>query len=216
MSNDLILLLPTICLLACAMSLWFEAKNLNQLTLKTKLLASLAFVGFAWQLGAINSSYGQIMLFGLALSLMGDVLLAMKGRKLYFLLGIGAFLLAHIAYAVAFYQLGFDATKLALILPVVMAFLLITTWWLRPHLNGPFVLAVPVYLLAIGVMLVFAWGNQSTSAYAWVIGGASLFAFSDLWVARNRFIQADIRNRIVGLPIYYLAQLMLAYSIAVH
>ena len=213
MNDKLILLLPTICLLAGAMSLWFEAKNLNDLALKTKFLASLAFVGFAWQLGAMHSSYGQIMLFGLASSLLGDVLLAIKGRKLYFLLGIGAFLLAHIAYAVAFYQVGFEATELPLIVPVVMAFLLITAWWLRPHLQGPFVLAVPAYLLAIGLMLVFAWANQSTNAFAWIIGGASLFAISDLWVARNRFIQADIRNRIIGLPIYYIAQLMLAYSV---
>ena len=59
------------------MTLWFEAKSaqsesMQKLKVKTKLLASLAFVGFAWDLGAADSTYGQVMLAGLVLSLAGD------------------------------------------------------------------------------------------------------------------------------------------------
>ncbi len=207
-------LLPIICLFGCALSISFEAKNLGQLTIKAKLLASLAFVGFAWTLGAWQSSYGQLIFVGLLLSLVGDVLLALKGKKTYFLLGIAAFLLAHVIYSLAFFTTGFDTAKLPLILPVIGIFILATGLWLRQHLTGTFVFAVPAYLIAIGVMLVFAWGNQASAAWIWVVGGASLFAISDLLVARNRFIKPDINNRIVGLPMYYIAQLMLAYSIS--
>lgn len=209
----MIFILPTLCLFACGLSIWFESKDLPNLTLKAKLAASLAFVGFAWGMGAWENLYGQILLIGLILSLFGDVLLAMKGNKKWFLLGIGAFLLAHIFYTLAFAQTGFASEKLPLVVPVVLVFLIITGLWLRNHLQGIFKFAVPAYLLAIGLMLVFAWCNQSLQAYWWIVTGATLFALSDLFVARNRFVQPEIINRIIGLPVYYIAQLILAYSI---
>ncbi len=213
------LLLPTICLFACALSLGFEAKQQNKLALKTKLLASLAFVGFAWELGAWQSSYGQLILMGLLLSMVGDVMLAMKNNSRYFILGIGFFLLAHLIYAGAFLSTGFNTAQLPLIRLLIMALLvilIITGLWLKPHLQGSLKVAVPAYLTAIGLMLVTAWGSMASHAWVWIISGASLFAVSDLFVARQRFIQSEIRNRIIGLPIYYIAQLMLAYSIAFH
>ncbi len=209
----MILFLPTLCLLTCGLSIWFESREQHQLALKAKLAASLAFVGFAWDLGASDSSYGQILLIGLVLSLFGDVLLAIKGNKKWFLLGIAAFLLAHVFYTIAFAQTGFDTARLPLVAPVVLVFLSVTALWLRRHLQGIFSIAVPAYLLAIGLMLVFAWCNQSVMGFWWIASGASLFALSDLFVARNRFVQPAISNRIIGLPIYYVAQLLLAYSV---
>ena len=209
----MILFLPTLCLLTCGLSIWFESREQNQLALKAKLAASLAFVGFAWDLGAWETHYGKVLLIGLVLSLLGDVLLAMKGHKKWFLLGIGAFLLAHVFYTFAFAQTGFETARLPLVAPIVLIFLTVTALWLRKHLQGIFIVAVPAYLLAIGVMLVFAWCNQSMTAYWWITSGATLFALSDLFVARNRFVQPAISNRVIGLPIYYVAQLILAYSV---
>ena len=77
---------------------------------------------------------------------------------------------------------------------------------------GVFKIAVPMYLLAIGAMLLFAWSGGEINY--WIVSGATLFAISDLFVARNRFVKAESINRIIGLPIYYIAQLMLAYSIS--
>lgn len=210
----MILFLPTLCLLTCGLCIWFESHEQNQLALKAKLTASLAFVGFAWDLGAWGNLYGQVLLIGLILSLFGDVLLAIKGHKKWFLLGIAAFLLAHVFYTIAFAQTGFDTAKLPLIAPAVLIFLIITALWLKKHLQGIFTIAVPAYLLAIGLMLIFAWCNQSHSAWWWIAVGASLFALSDLFVAHNRFIHTATINRIIGLPIYYVAQLLLAYSVS--
>ena len=206
-------LLPAVCLFACALSIGFETKQLSTLALKTKLLASVAFVGFAWDLGAWNNSYGQILFAGLVLSMLGDLLLALTARK-WFPLGIAAFLLAHLAYAMAFLQTGFASEKLVLILPLIFLTLLVVGLWLRRHLYGTFKILVPLYLMAIGLMLVLAWGNAALNAWWWIVSGASLFAISDLFVARNRFVQAADINRIIGLPIYYIAQLMLTYSIS--
>ena len=208
------LLLPVVGLFACSFALWAEANNQHKLNSKGKFLASLAFVGFAWDLGAVETIYGQMLLLGLILCLIGDVLLSLHGRSWSFLLGIAAFLLAHIAYAIAFSLTGFTTEKLPLVIPVVALFLLTTALWLRKHLTGKYLFAVPAYLLAIGSMLVFAWCNQSLTAGWLIAAGASLFALSDLFVARNRFIQPSHINRIIGLPIYYVAQLMLAYTVS--
>ncbi len=215
MTDQLLWLLPVICLLACGLTLWFDTQSQQQLKLKTKLLASLAFVGFAWDLGAGDSLYGQLLLTGLVLSLAGDVLLAKPGNKRWFVCGMAAFLLAHMAYAIAFSTMGSVTARLPLVLPLIVLLVLGIGLWLRNYLSGVFKVAVPAYLLAIGTMLVMAWlvptsiGQQQL----WIVAGASLFALSDVWVARNRFTEPAFVNRLVGLPLYYVAQLLLAYSV---
>ena len=46
-----------------------------------------------------------------------------------------------------------------------------------------------------------------------VFTGALLFYLSDLFVARNRFMEKSFINRLMGLPLYYTAQFLLAFSI---
>ena len=43
-----------------------------------------------------------------------------------------------------------------------------------------------------------------------VLAAAVAFLASDLFVARDRFVERDWRNRAVGLPLYYVAQLVFA------
>lgn len=214
MTDRLDWLLPVICLLACFMTLWFESQDMQKHKFKTKLLASLAFVGFAWNLGAAGNLYGQILFAGLILSLIGDVLLALKNTKHAFILGIGAFLLAHVFYALAFSTMGSMTHKLAWVLPSILILLIGMGLWLRPYLQGIFQVAVPAYLLVIGCMLMMAWLVPNITPYIWIITGASLFALSDVFVARNRFIKSAMINRMIGLPLYYVSQLILAYSIS--
>lgn len=46
-----------------------------------------------------------------------------------------------------------------------------------------------------------------------VFGGALLFYLSDIFVARDRFLKTSFLNRLVGLPIYYAGQFLLAFSV---
>jgi len=85
-------------------------------------------------------------------------------------------------------------------------------FWLRNHLKDEFKIFVPIYILIIGLMLAF-------SVYAWegsfrngVVIGAVLFAGSDLLVARETFIKSDFNNKLIGIPLYYVAQIFLALS----
>ena len=43
--------------------------------------------------------------------------------------------------------------------------------------------------------------------------GAVLFYVSDIFVARDRFVTPSPLNQRIGLPLYYAAQIALAFSI---
>ena len=45
-----------------------------------------------------------------------------------------------------------------------------------------------------------------------VYAGALLFYVSDIFVARHRFVKKEFINRAIGLPMYYTAQFMIAFS----
>ena len=53
----------------------------------------------------------------------------------------------------------------------------------------------------------------TTAAQALILGGAVAFYLSDLFVARDRFVSEGITNRVIGLPLYYGGQYLLAFSV---
>jgi uncharacterized membrane protein YhhN len=55
-----------------------------------------------------------------------------------------------------------------------------------------------------------AWGKEGSLL---MLVGAVLFYISDVFVARDRFVTSDVWNRYLGLPLYYAAQLALAYTV---
>jgi uncharacterized membrane protein YhhN len=88
--------------------------------------------------------------------------------------------------------------------------------WLRAH-AGRMLIPVTVYIAAISLMLVGAWAvfrlPTTTPAAAWcVLAGALFFYLSDLCVARQRFVAEGFVNRLLGLPLYYAGQFLLAWS----
>lgn len=178
----------------------------------TKVAASSSFVLFAVTKGALATHYGRLVLAALVLSWIGDVMLLSR-RSHMFIGGIGAFLLAHICFAVAFLsgtvQLGWTATALAV--TAVAGYALYR--WLRPRLIGVFAVAVPVYIAAIMLMVSFAVGITASEMPWNVAAGAVIFAVSDLFVARDRFVLQSFDNKLWGIPLYYIAQLMLAASV---
>ena len=66
-----------------------------------KLAASSGFVAVGLVLGATGSRYGQWLLAALLLGWLGDALLLSR-RPRAFLGGLGAFLLSHLCFALAF------------------------------------------------------------------------------------------------------------------
>jgi len=78
------------------------------------------------------------------------------------------------------------------------------------------VMRVPVFTY-VAVISVMVWGAAAAvlagGAARPLLIGALLFYFSDLAVARDRFVQKAFINRALGLPAYYLGQLLLAASV---
>jgi uncharacterized membrane protein YhhN len=175
-----------------------------------KPLASSMFVCVALEAGALGSFYGRAVLAGLALSLAGDLLLIPVARPRVFLAGVAAFLLAHVAYGIAFLSRPLSPAGLVgagVLVTLVMAGVL---RWLRPSLSRRMVPAIRAYVVAIGVMTTLA-SSVALAGGPWqVAAGALMFTASDLAVARDRFVRSGFVNRAWGLPLYYAAQLLLA------
>jgi len=208
-------LLIAICLLGCAATIVSEGRNYSKGKWIFKPLASTAFILLAYSVGALDSTYGTWILLGLALSWLGDVLLIPKDSKQSFILGIISFLLGHVAYTLGFWSLGFNLPALF----ISIAGAVIASWfihrWLSASLEGPFKAVVPIYIGVIMVMVVTAISAAIHVAAVGLIVGAVLFAVSDIFVARERFVTSGIVNRLVGLPMYYIAQLILAMSVVI-
>jgi len=144
------------------------------------------------------------------LGAIGDLLLL--GERT-FVPGLFAFLLEHVCLIAAFaVALPMSAWPPAAAVPVVLLSAMILRW-LWPHLTR---LRWPVaaYVFAISLM---AWGALSAAiagALPWWAGPAGvLFILSDITVARHRFVTPGFANRLVGLPMYYTAQVLLALLI---
>ncbi len=177
----------------------------------SKLAASMCFVLIAIVLGAWGTRYGQLLLIALLLGMLGDGLLLMR-HSAGFMAGLGAFLLSHGFFAASFLQghVSAEVVVVASALAVVLA--LIALRWLLPHTPRHFKVPVLLYVAVILVMCVTATGYAIPSGSWLVLAGAWLFAASDLSVARDRFVCQAYVNRLWGLPTYFVAQLLLAWS----
>jgi uncharacterized membrane protein YhhN len=178
-----------------------------------KPLASFAFVLSALQRGAPYTRYGRLVLVALALSWLGDVLLIPERQPRVFRAGIGAFGLAHVIYLAAFVSRSVDSLRMALAAGPAALALVFAARWLRPHLTDELRAAVYAYMGILSAMLVAAAGASALDAR--IFAGAALFYLSDLCVARDRFVAPGFGNALVGLPLYYAAQLVLAASVGV-
>lgn len=179
---------------------------------KPAAAACFLWAALAW--GALDSLYGRWILAGLALSACGDVLLIVPGRTRAFQIGIGAFLLGHVAYAGAFAALDLELR----VLGVASLLMGLVAWrtlrWLMPHVPSDFRAPVGAYVAVIGTMVVLAFAATAGGAPPLAAIGALAFAASDLSVARDRFVAPGFSNAAWGLPLYFAAQLALASTVA--
>lgn len=178
-----------------------------------KPLASLGFIATAYAAGATESVYGNNLLIGLGACALGDLLLIPRGAKLWFLLGMLSFAIGHGAYAVSFARYGINDTATLYALVPMALVAIFTLRWLGPHMPLMMLSPIRMYIAVICVMNAFAFGASYASNHWLILVGATVFAVSDLFVARERFIQPAFNNQLIGLPLYYGAQLLLAYSV---
>jgi uncharacterized membrane protein YhhN len=178
-----------------------------------KLVASTAFVALAVNAGGFASLYGRLILTGLALSWCGDMFLVGESREA-FLGGLAAFLLAHLAYVGAFIARGYQrGWAFGAAVPILI--IAIGVWaWLQPYTPSDMSAPVRAYIAVISLMVIFAFGTHGRARSLLITGGAVAFFLSDLSVAALRLVQTEIPTYVVGLPLYYAAQVCFALSVS--
>ncbi len=200
-------------LMGVALELAVDVRGRHGVLYLGKPLASSVFVAVALHENAMDSGYGQAIFVGLTLSWFGDMFLIPKGAKRWFAAGLVSFLLGHIAYVVAFFVYGGDLSLFWLSVLAVSVPAMLVLRWLWPHVGHPMRSPVVAYVFVISMMLSAAYmAFQSDENYI-ILLGATLFYLSDLFVARHRFVRSERVNRLVGLPLYYAGQFMLAVTV---
>ena len=180
-----------LCLIAMCLVLFAEARAIAALRAVAKTIASGSFVLFAWQCGALDTGPAGVWLVaGLLFAVAGDLCL-LSTNKQWFLGGIGAFLLTHVCYCIAFGVLGMKWTAVGVSL-VPLTLLAWGVWrWLGPHV-GALSVPVRVYIVVICFMVACSVGCAAADPSPARLGlmvCAVLFFASDLSVALERFVQ---------------------------
>ena len=211
---DMIIIIAAAVLLAGL--LYFEKIGNQKGKLPTKTILSCLFIITALLQPHPNPEYFYILLIGLIFCLGGDVFLALPQERM-FLFGLVSFLMGHVCYVLCFFYVAdlnpwtWGGSAIGLAISGLVFFRL------RPHL-GPMLVPVIVYIIVITAMVTGAFtvlGDarlHSTGRFL-VIFGAVSFYISDLFVARDRFLKTEFSNRLLGLPLYYHGQFLLAFSI---
>jgi uncharacterized membrane protein YhhN len=213
MLNALIIILAIFLL---AGLLYFEKQGNRKAALPTKTLLSSLFIITALLQPHPLPGYFYLLLIGLIFCLGGDVFLALPQEKM-FLCGLVSFLLGHVFYVTAFFAIAHLHQWTWVGLGICLVLSGGIYFWLRPHL-GSMHLPVLFYVIVITVMVVGAWSiigdNQlSLTGRVVVFVGAVSFYFSDVFVARDRILKPEFLNRLIGLPLYYFGQFLLAFSV---
>ncbi len=196
--------------------LFAEKRRRTGLILSFKTPLSVLFVGAALIQQHPAQSYYQWVLAGLVCGLIGDVCLALKGKKA-FRAGLASFLLGHILYVVAFAGLTRSSDWMTLGHLFIAAVSLGVFRWLRPHL-GTMLIPVALYVIVISIMAAAAWvaflnPDLRRSGALTLLLGSILFYVSDVLTARDRFVESAFVNRLIGLPLYYSGQFLIAFSV---
>jgi len=213
MLNTLIIVLAAILLPGL---LYFENRVNKKGLLLNKTVLSLLFVFAAVVQPHPISIYYYCLLTGLIFCLGGDIFLALH-QKMMFLFGLIFFLIGHIFYIFGFFYVAQSNQWTWLGFLTVLVISVWIYFWLRPHL-GSMNVPVVLYTIIITIMFSGAWSvlgdsNLDSPGRIMIFIGACSFYFSDIFVARDRFLKKEFRNRLIGLPMYYTGQFLLAFSV---
>jgi len=163
-------------------------------------------------IGVPQTTFARLVTAGVALSLVGDVALLSDTNRA-FMIGLAAFLLAHIAYVIAFLGVAVwsaHVVGVAVVMIVSSVALLRATWEGATGMHGPTI----AYGVVITTMVVSAsatvGGPLLMAPFAAV--GAILFYVSDSSLAINKFRRPIPHVALLAFGVYWLGQLGIAIS----
>lgn len=176
-----------------------------------KPLTTAALVGVAATLDPASSDQRVAFVIALVFSLAGDVALMLPSDR--FVVGLGSFLIAHVAYIVGFAIVGGTTSRLVIGVAVVAV---LTVPLARRYLRAlstsdrrELVVPVVLYMSAIAAMFVGA----ITVGQVLAIAGAYFFYVSDSLIAETRFVGPRTWGQLTIIVTYHVAQAMLVLSL---
>jgi len=206
-----------ITLIAGLAALIFEARyagnddeSVSASITKTASTALLALVG-------VLSGSPTLVVLGLTCGALGDFALSRPGDR-WFLAGMAAFALGHLAYVFEFatrFAGGPVPWLLGPVMALMIALVLLTVFWIAPK-AGALCLPVRLYSLIIGAMALTAAALPATNDHAIVQIGVALFVASDLVLALRLFVLNDTRMRLWAArllwPLYWGGQALILWG----
>ncbi len=202
---------------ASSLSLWLHLRaesrgERQRVYLFKPLTTTLLLLLPVLSTSAHGARYQLAIVVGLVCSLIGDICLMLPRDR--FVPGLASFLLAHIAYLVAFTTDVPLGTAPALALPLLaLAVPLLRLLW--PDLGA---LRIPVLVYAVTILLMvwLAWGRSwtlLTPGSMFAAMGATLFMASDAILALNRFHRPLRQAQSRIMTSYVAAQALIALSV---
>lgn len=153
--------------------------------------------------------FWQWLIPALLFSLFGDIAL-MFAKESAFLIGMGAFALAHLAYIVFYGKLKAKFRPVPLVLALVFAFGSLTLLLQLVQIPAQFQVPIYAYFAFLSLHLCFsvlAFADGKISY--WPLIGIGLFIFSDWWIAYSKFgggVSLFWQDRIMIMSTYAAAQ----------
>ena len=180
----------------------------------------VALIGAALALTPEDPTQRSWFVAALALSMLGDVFLMLPERPVgslgsgapgprgvvdTFTLGLGSFLLGHLAYVAGFAARGVELRPVVVlaIAPVIIA----------PRiLRDAGDMRIPVALYMAVIVTMFAFALSSGPAVGGL--GAALFVSSDAMIGWSRFVREHPAHKLAIIVTYHVAQALLVLSLA--
>ncbi len=170
----------------------------------------------------LNGNFGyfsKAVQFGLFFSWIGDIALMIDERyPILFVVGLGAFLIAHLGYAAAFMRNVKDSNS-PLNIPksamMALPFLAITGcffYYMKDGLPAELFIPVLAYTIVITIMGITAAVRHThvdSKSYNWILIGAILFILSDMVIAINKFVVDFEYDAILNMALYLTGQFMI-------
>ena len=187
----------------------------------TKPLVLLAMIGFFAYHGGLSTPWLPFFI-ALVFSVIGDVFL-MAERTRYFIAGMAAFALAHVAYVYGFSQWAVPGWVYIPAVIVLLVIVLAFSIYIETQCKGSSVPRIQKHLFKIyGVlvagMTLVAWLSLAREGWGKVPAvmagvGASFFTLSDLMIALGRLEKRIPHERFWVIMTYHIAQMLLLSSV---
>jgi uncharacterized membrane protein YhhN len=192
-----------------------------------KPMFMLMLIAFQYvQLPGRTSTFTKMVQFGLFFSWIGDIALMFDEKiAILFVVGLGAFLIAHLGYAYAFIRnvkdssLPFNVGSSLLMVVPFAAFTGLFFYYIKDGLPADLfipVLAYTVVISAMGISSAWRKGHVQKPSYTWVLIGAILFILSDCVIAVNKFVIDFDYDAVLNMTLYLTGQFMITVGAVLH